>query len=1175
MPKNRIIYNSQSLYVSQVHSTGMQLSNDDIKQLSRIQNFDTEISRNYIDINELGNLSYITNIENKNPEIKANFSYFLTNGENEKYLGLIVNPSGDSFDIFTNKTPSCFSGFLIRSGDEKNYYLFVNEKGNDTININPNDGTVIGIGNGFITSYSMRAAIGELPIAEVEIEGSNICTYKDPDLVNWGSLQTLSIGGYYGVSVSSDKNSDLIVVGSDANSVDQFIYANIYKYSESLNEWSPYQFLGGYAGLSIGGYWNLGRSIAINNDGNTIVAGGFSIFNNTGAIAIFTGNNSNQWILKNSFTGIGGYWGNSVAINNSGNIIVVGAPLLNSNTGVITIFTGNRNLGWRVRSNISGNSSQGFFGQSVAINGSGNIIVIGSPGSNLNSGQISVLEGSPEIGWTTKQTLSGTLPIADRRIGESVAINDDANIIVAGSPGVNFPNITGTVDIYTRNNSLNPWQIKQTLSGNSLQDLFGSSVSVNGTGNIIAVGSSANDDSASNAGGGFIYEGNLNDGWVFKKSILGDSTQEFYGISISTAKNKNTVILGSRDADIPPNTNGAIKIASAQSGFKNPAININNGGLSKTFFNLPESSSLTGTNIPTALLPGDIILNIPTNAIPGFVETDLKIQEFSLTINIPRVPFNKLGNPFSSFLGPNYPINGRLEINAEIGDISDTNLINTICEESEKEFSIILKEPGCATNKKTVIAYTVRGAKLVSKNLSNDLGNNTTINATYEIPLNTSDSTKGLFIFSGDYNNVPIFICESPLGNSPYLLGTTNPGGEIFSKNSGIFTYIQPGASGNAFLPTGQYWNTGIIFNQSTQYALRLNPNMPFIQNATNEGGPSISTTLGTFTSVTNSNIQFPTGFFFNTGTVFNQQIPFIVQPSWQNFVNIVTGWSPNTGYISLPSNSFVLIQRVGSFGGFPYHWFSSDRSPNELTISEKQNWTGSLRRFTLYAVTGGIPVSTGIGGPLLSGWSAAAALDTPRSRTGVLFGHIPEGDTFLYFSGNSNGGGFPSISVRVFQTIRPPITGNLFDGFSNDLVTNWLPNTGYIEFPNEGAFVVINRTGNIGGYLNWYSSVKPSNEISIEDKRNWTGDLQSFSLYGMTGIGGYTNWALENPSQTTALDIDDKFAFGYLPRNHRFLYLRYASPGFRAPFATVQGYGGYYNTDTEIQKTPCPEITS
>ena len=365
MARNRTIYNVLALYASQVTATGMQTGANDVKQLSRVQSFDEDFTRNFTDVNQFGNLAAIDRIEVENPDVTASFSYFLTNGDNERNLGLNVYASGTAQSALR----SCISGLLTKATDEKNYYLLIAEEGQDAAGYNGTKSGVIGVGNGFLTSYSVNAAVGEIPTADVEIEGLNV----------------------------------------------------------------------------------------------------------------------------------------------------------------------------RVYGNVTGNA-----------------------------------------------------------------------IIPAINP-------------------------------------------VDGT------------------------------------------------------------------------------------------------NLTNRFFRLPQATSITGANIPTALQPGDIIFSLTSNDVIGFDGADLKVQDFTLSFDLARTPLQKLGNRFAFSREIDFPVTATLEVNAEVGDLADGNLADILCSETEKEFVISMKRAGCETNKPTALAYVFKGAKLVSQSFSSAIGDNATMTASYEVQLGgPQDVDKGIFI-SGSF----------------------------------------------------------------------------------------------------------------------------------------------------------------------------------------------------------------------------------------------------------------------------------------------------------------------------------------------------------------------------------------------------------------------------------------
>jgi hypothetical protein len=183
MPRNRIIYQSEALYAGPSPATGFHLTSGAnvafagptgttlVNQLQRVQTANYSFTVDRTDINQFGQLAAIDRVILTNPTVSLDFSYILANLSNELDLGFTLNKSGD-----VNET-SAISGFLNGTSDERNYFIRTVPEGNDAISYtdsgSANNG-VIGIGNGFISSYSTEGSVGNFPTVTVNVEGLNM-----------------------------------------------------------------------------------------------------------------------------------------------------------------------------------------------------------------------------------------------------------------------------------------------------------------------------------------------------------------------------------------------------------------------------------------------------------------------------------------------------------------------------------------------------------------------------------------------------------------------------------------------------------------------------------------------------------------------------------------------------------------------------------------------------------------------------------------------------------------------------------------------------------------------------------------------------------------------------------------------------------------------------------------
>lgn len=135
-----------------------------LTQIHRVQsaNYSFDITR--LDVNEFDRLAAIDRVIVEAPTVNLDFSYLLTNGDQEEAIGFVINGQTSSI-----------SGILTKASDEKNYFILTTPEGSDAAdNTDRANHSVFAIGNGFISNYSMEAAVGGLPTATVTVEALNI-----------------------------------------------------------------------------------------------------------------------------------------------------------------------------------------------------------------------------------------------------------------------------------------------------------------------------------------------------------------------------------------------------------------------------------------------------------------------------------------------------------------------------------------------------------------------------------------------------------------------------------------------------------------------------------------------------------------------------------------------------------------------------------------------------------------------------------------------------------------------------------------------------------------------------------------------------------------------------------------------------------------------------------------
>ena len=171
--RNRVTYQSEAIYVSkEITST---VSGDHI-QLDRIQNANYNFTIRRTNINQYSRLSSIDSIVIESPTVNLDFSYYLTDGFNEKALGFYVQDE-------TNTQEANFTSGHLISSSGKNVFITTAAEGVDAQGEVGNDiESVIGIGNAYLSNYGLELAVGNVPMVSVSMECANINSTTAPEI---------------------------------------------------------------------------------------------------------------------------------------------------------------------------------------------------------------------------------------------------------------------------------------------------------------------------------------------------------------------------------------------------------------------------------------------------------------------------------------------------------------------------------------------------------------------------------------------------------------------------------------------------------------------------------------------------------------------------------------------------------------------------------------------------------------------------------------------------------------------------------------------------------------------------------------------------------------------------------------------------------------------------------
>lgn len=165
--RNAIRYNAAGLFLTD--SPAIQPDSEDIHFFNRVQSADISVSVNRQDIKHIGSENFLDRKIVSEPQINVDFSYFPTDGHEENVLGL---------NIASGHAP--VSGTIYKGlREDKSAFFVIGEEPFDLTGYAAKPGkfkgcTAIGLGNCYLTDYSISASVGSVTQASASMVCSNI-----------------------------------------------------------------------------------------------------------------------------------------------------------------------------------------------------------------------------------------------------------------------------------------------------------------------------------------------------------------------------------------------------------------------------------------------------------------------------------------------------------------------------------------------------------------------------------------------------------------------------------------------------------------------------------------------------------------------------------------------------------------------------------------------------------------------------------------------------------------------------------------------------------------------------------------------------------------------------------------------------------------------------------------
>jgi hypothetical protein len=255
-------------------------------------------------------------------------------------------------------------------------------------------------------------------------------------------------------------------------------------------------------------------------------------------------------------------YGQSVSINGEGNIIAAGAPYYSNiaiRAGQVKVYEEMYGEWFQKGSDILGSVVEDGLGWSVSLNDAGDIIAIGLPynqEAGSSYGKVLVFHYVNDDWEQLGDVILGES--AGELAGWTVSINTDGYTLAVGAiEAVDDDVEEGLIRVYEYDQNNDTWvKFGNDMKGNTIGSNFGYSLDINDDGTIVAAGACTDNANGENSGIVKIYE-KSNDDWVQKGQTLNGNISYQFGWRLSLNGNGSKIAVGSNRAN---NDNGLVQV---------------------------------------------------------------------------------------------------------------------------------------------------------------------------------------------------------------------------------------------------------------------------------------------------------------------------------------------------------------------------------------------------------------------------------------------------------------------------------------------------------------------------------------------------------------------------------------------------------------------------------------
>jgi hypothetical protein len=239
--------------------------------------------------------------------------------------------------------------------------------------------------------------------------------------------------GFFGIGVALSQDGNTALVGSAKDAKGE---GAAYVFTRSAGVWTQRARLTGAEEI---GHANFGRRVALSDNGQTALIGGFADSDNVGAAWVFARSGESWSQLGPKLTGTSevgaGQFGADVALSGDGETALIGGPTDNGAAGAVWFFARSGEMWAPQGAKVTTSSEVGAaeFGRSLSLTDDGGTALIGGPADGGGVGAAWVFTRSGEA-WSQSSELTGPPAKGHGDFGTDVALAGNGESALIGAP---------------------------------------------------------------------------------------------------------------------------------------------------------------------------------------------------------------------------------------------------------------------------------------------------------------------------------------------------------------------------------------------------------------------------------------------------------------------------------------------------------------------------------------------------------------------------------------------------------------------------------------------------------------------------------------------------------------------------------------------------------------------